>query len=128
MMMTISRAAFGVFALLFTVATVDVSRALAQTTTVTSTACAMGTLKACGSEPVTTCETKLQFNLNVFMQSGGFTFTQTNCVAGYKTLYKDRTSPSGTTPAPGPYKTCGAATSSGSSDDGFEENVELCVD
>ena len=31
MMMTIPRAAFGVFALLFTVATVDVSRARAQT-------------------------------------------------------------------------------------------------
>ena len=37
MMMTIPRAAFGVFALLFTVATVDVSRARAQTTTVTPT-------------------------------------------------------------------------------------------
>ena len=37
MMMTIPRAAFGVFALLFTVATVDVARARAQTTTVTST-------------------------------------------------------------------------------------------
>ena len=72
MTMTIPRAAFGVFALLFTVATVDVARARAQTTTVTSTACAMGTLTACGSQPITTCETSVTFDLNVFLQTGGF--------------------------------------------------------
>ncbi len=128
MMMTIPRAAFGVFALLFTVATVDVSRAMAQTTTVTSTACAMGTVTACGSQPITTCETSLQFNLNVFMQSGGFTFTQTNCVTGYKTLYKDlKLTTTGTTTT-GPFKTCSATSTSGSSDDGFEETIELCED
>lgn len=127
MMMTIPRAAFGVFALLFTVATVDVSRARAQTTTVTSTACAMGTLTACGSQPITSCETSLQFNLNVFMQSGGFVFTQTNCSTGYKTLYKDRTSTSTGTTTNGPYKTCSATPTSGSSDDGSEGNTELCV-
>ncbi|QJR34423.1 hypothetical protein [Gemmatimonas groenlandica] len=128
MMMTIPRAAFGVFALLFTVATVDVSRAMAQSSTVTSTACSMGTLTACGTQPITTCETSIQFNLNVFMQSGGFTFTQTKCVAGYKTLYKDRTSISTGTTTTGPFKTCSAATTSGSSDDGFEANIELCED
>jgi len=127
MMMTIPRAAFGVFALLFTVATVDVARARAQTTTVTSTACAMGTLTACGSQPITTCETTIQFDLNVFLQSGGFKFTQTNCSTGYKTLYKDRTAPSGATTG-GPYKTCSAVPTSGTSDDGFEANVELCED
>jgi hypothetical protein len=128
MMMTIPRAAFGVFALLFTVATVDVSRAMAQTTTVTSTACAMGTVTACGTQPITTCETSIQFNLNVFMQSGGFTFTQTNCVNGYKTLYKDlKLTTTGSTTT-GPYKTCSATPTSGTSDDGFEENIELCED
>jgi hypothetical protein len=127
-MMTIPRAAFGVFALLFTVATVDVSRAMAQTTTVTSTACTMGTLTPCGTQPITTCETSIQFNLNVFMQTGGFTVTQTNCVAGYKTLYKDRTSSTTGTSTAGPFKTCSATTTSGSSDDGFEENIELCED
>ena len=127
MMMTIPRAAFGVFALLFTVATVDVSRARAQTTTVTSTACAMGTLTACGSQPITTCQTTIQFDLNVFLQSGGFKFTQTNCSTGYKTLYKDRTAPTGSTTG-GPYKTCSAVPTSGTSDDGFEANVELCED
>jgi len=127
MMMTIPRAAFGVFALLFTVATVDVARARAQTTTVTSTACAMGTLTACGSQPITTCETTIQFDLNVFLQSGGFKFTQTNCSTGYKTLYKDRTAPTGATTG-GPYKTCSAVPTSGTSDDGFDANVELCED
>lgn len=128
MMMTIPRAAFGVFAVLFTVATVDVSRARAQTTTVTSTACSMGTLTACGSQPITSCETTIQFDLNVFLQSGGFKFTQTNCSTGYKTLYKDRTSATTGTTTTGPYKTCSATTTSGTSDDGFEENVELCED
>ena len=127
MMMTIPRAAFGVFALLFTVATVDVARARAQSTTVTSTACAMGTLTACGSQPITTCETTIQFDLNVFLQSGGFKFTQTNCSTGYKTLYKDRTAPTGSTTGC-PYKTCSAVPTSGTSDDGFEANVELCED
>lgn len=126
MMMTIPRAAFGVFALLFTAATIDVSRALAQTT-VTSTACSMGTLTACGTQPITTCETSIHFSLNVFMQSGEFKFTQTNCTAGYKTLYKDRATPSTGTPS-GPYKTCGAAPTTGSSDDGFEESIEICED
>lgn len=128
MMMTIPRAAFGMFALLFTVATIDVSRAMAQTTTVTSTACSMGTLSACGTQPITSCETSISFNLNVLIQSGGFTFTQTKCTTGYKTLYKDRQSPSGGSTTTGPYKTCSAATTSGSSDDGFEEIVELCED
>ncbi|WP_309672422.1 hypothetical protein [Gemmatimonas sp.] len=113
MMMTIPRAAFGVFALLFTVATIDVSRAMAQTTTVTSTACSMGTLTACGTQPITTCETSFHFSLNVFLQSGELKFTQTNCTAGYKTLYKDRATPSTGTPS-GPYKTCGAAPTIGS--------------
>ena len=127
MMMTIPRAAFGVFALLFTVATVDVARARAQSTTVTSTACAMGTLTACGSQPITTCETTIQFDLNVFLQSGGFKFTLTNCSTGYKTLYKDRTAPTGPTTG-GPYKTCSNVPTSGTSDDGFEADVELCED
>jgi hypothetical protein len=128
MMMTIPRAAFGVFALLFTVATVDVSRAMAQTTTVTSTACSMGTLTACGTQPITTCETSVSFNLNVLLQSGGFTVTKTNCTAGYKTLYKDRTSTTSGSTTNGPYKTCSATTTRGSSEDGFEENFELCED
>ena len=128
MMMPMPRAAFGVFALLFTVATVDVALARAQATTVTSTACAMGTLTACGSQPITTCQTTIQFDLNVFLQSGGFKFTQTNCSTGYKTLYKDRTSPTSGSTTVGPYKTCSAATASGPSDDGFEETVELCED
>ena len=128
MMMTIPRAAFGVFALLFTVATVDVSRAKAQTSTITSTACSMGTLTPCGSQPITTCETSVEFNLNVFMQSGGFKFTQTKCTAGYKTLYKDRTSPSGGSTNTGPYKSCGGVQTVGSSDDGFEESIAVCED
>jgi hypothetical protein len=128
MMMTIPRAAFGVFALLFTVATVDVSRARAQTTTVTSTACSMGTLTACGTQPITTCETSIQFDLNVFLKSGGFKVTQTNCSTGYKTLYKDRTSTTTGTTTTGPYKTCSATPTSGSPDDGFELNIELCED
>ena len=126
MMITIPRAAFGVFALLFTVATVDVSRAMAQTTTLSPTACAMGTVTACGIQPITTCETSVTFNLNVLIQSGGFTFTQTKCTTGYKTLYKDiRSTTSGTTTT-GPYKTCSAATPNGSPDDAYAENIELC--
>ena len=128
MMMTIPRAAFGVFALLFTVATVDVSRARAQTTTVTATSCGMGVLTPCGSEPITKCETTISFNLNLLLQNGGFTFSSTNCTTGYKTLYKDRTSATTGTTTTGPYKTCSATTTSGSSDDGFEENIELCED
>lgn len=90
MMMTIPRAAFGVFALLFTVATVDVSRAMAQTTTLTPTVCGAGVIAACGTESITKCETTFSFNLNVLMQSGGFTWSTTHCTnAGYKTLYKD---------------------------------------
>ena len=128
MMMTIPRAAFGVFALLFTAATVDVSRALAQSSTVTPTACAMGTLTACGSQPITTCETTIHFDLNVFLRSGGFKFTQTNCSTGYKTLYKDRTAPTSGSTTGGAYKTCSATPTSGTSDDGFEETIELCED
>jgi hypothetical protein len=128
MMMTSPRAAFGVFALLFTVATVDVARARAQTTTVMSTACAMGTLTACGSQPITTCETSLTFDLNVFLQTGGFKFTQTNCTTGYKMLYKDRTVTSTGSTTTGPYKTCSATPTGGTSDEGSEENLELCVD
>ena len=128
MTMTIPRAAFGVFALLFTVATVDVARARAQTTTVTSTACAIGTLTACGSQPITTCETSVTFDLNVFLQTGGFKVTQTNCTAGYKTLYKDRKVTSTGSTTTGPYKTCSATSTGGASDDGFEEIVELCED
>ena len=128
MTMTIPRAAFGVFALLFTVATVDVARARAQTTTVTSTACAMGTLTACGSQPITTCETSVTFDLNVFLQTGGFKVTQTNCTAGYKTLYKDRKVTSTGSTTTGPYNTCSATSTGGASDDGFEEIVELCED
>ena len=127
MMMTIPRAAFGMFALLFTVATVDVARARAQTTTVTSTACAMGTLTACGSQPITTCETTVQFDLNIFLRTGGLKYTETNCATGYKTLYKDRTGSTSQTTA-GPYKTCSNVPTSGTSDDGFEADVELCED
>jgi hypothetical protein len=128
MMMTISRAAVGVFALLFTVATVDVARARAQSTTVTSTACAMGTLEPCGTQPITTCETTIHFDLNLLLRSGGFKFTQTNCTTGQKTLYKDRRTPTSGSTTVGPYKTCSATPTSGTSDDGFEENIELCED
>jgi hypothetical protein len=96
MTMTIPRAAFGVFALLVTVATIDVSRAMAQTTTITPTVCGAGTEKACGSEPVTKCEHSFSLDLNLFMQSGGIKWTTSNCTAGYKTLYKDVKSTGGT--------------------------------
>jgi hypothetical protein len=125
--MTIPRAALGVFALLFTVATVDVSRARAQTTTVTATSCGMGVLTPCGSEPITKCETTISFNLNLLLQNGGFTFSSTNCTTGYKTLYKDRktTTTTTTTTAPvGPYPTC-SETKSGTSGDADEE-IALC--
>lgn len=96
MTLTIPRAAFGVCALLVTVATIDVSRALAQTTTITPTVCGAGTEKACGSEPVTKCEYSFSLDLNLFMQSGGIKWTTSNCTVGYKTLYKDVKSTSGT--------------------------------
>ena len=125
MTMTIPRAALGVFALLFTVATVDVSRARAQTTTVTATSCGMGVLTPCGSEPITKCETTISFNLNLLLQNGGFTFSSTNCTTGYKTLYKDRKTTTTTTTAPaGPYPTC-SETKSGTSGDADEE-IALC--
>lgn len=128
MTMTIPRAAFGVFAFLFTVATVDVSRAMAQTT-VTPTACGAGAITACGNEEIRKCEISWSFNLNVFMQSGGLSYTTSNCVtSGYRTLYKDnRTSTGGTDSSSG---TCGGSTGSGlrgmrgSGDD--EETPELC--
>jgi hypothetical protein len=127
MMMTIPRAAFGVFALLFTVATVDVARARAQTTTVTSTACAMGTLTACGSQPITTCELTVQFDLNVFLRTGGLKYTETNCSTGYKMLYKDRTTSPGQTTG-GLYPTCSNVPKTGTSDDGLDADAELCED
>lgn len=123
MMMTIPRAAFGVFALLFTVATVDVSRAWAQTTTVTATSCGMGVLTPCGSEPITKCETTISFNLNLLLQNGGFTFSSTNCTTGYKTLYKDRKTTALTEPA-GPYPTCSEAGNRISGDG--DEETPLC--
>jgi len=129
MTMTIPRAAFGVFAFLFTVATVDVSRAMAQKTTVTPTACGAGAITACGNEEIRKCEISWSFNLNVFMQSGGLSYTTSNCVtSGYRTLYKDnRTSTGGTGSSSG---TCGGSTGSGlngmrgSGDE--EETPELC--
>ncbi len=132
MMMTIPRAAFGVFALLFTVATVDVSRAMAQTT-VMPTACGVGSISACGSEEIKKCETTYSFNLNVLMQSGGFTYSTTHCTtAGYKTLYKDnRTTATG---APSQPSSCGGSTGTGlggmrgSGDDDNDETFELCED
>ncbi len=128
MMMTIPRAAFGVFALLITVATVDVSRAMAQTTTLTPTACGAGVIAACGTEELKKCDTTFSFNLNVVMQSGGLTWSSTNCTsAGYRTLYKDtKTASTGTTTT----GSCGGSTGTGlsgmrgSGDD--EETLELC--
>lgn len=130
MMMTIPRAAFGVFALLFTVATVDVSRAMAQTTTVTPTSCGVGVITACGSESITKCETTFSFNLNVLLQSGGFTWSTTNCTsAGYKTLYKDvKNTSTGTESTT--IKSCGGSTGTGLSgmrgSGEEEETIELC--
>jgi len=129
MTMTIPRAAFGVFAFLFTVATVDASRAMAQTTTITPTVCGVGAIAACGSEEIRKCQTSWSFNINVLMQSGGVSFSSTNCVSsGYRTLYKDKqTSTGGTGSSSG---TCGGSTGSGlhgmrgSGDD--EETPELC--
>jgi hypothetical protein len=133
MMMTIPRAAFGVFALLFTVATVDVARARAQTTTVTPTVCGAGTLRACGSEPITKCESSVSFDVNLLLQSGGFKWTTSNCTTGYKTLYKDVPS-TGTTGTTGAKTTgsCGGSTGTGltgmrgSGED--EETILLCED
>jgi hypothetical protein len=110
------------------VATVDVSRARAQTTEVTPTACAMGTLEPCGTQPITSCETTIHFDLNLFLRTGGFKFTQTNCTVGHKTLYKDRRTPTSGSSTGGAYKTCSATPTSGTSDDGFEANIELCED
>jgi len=128
MMMTIPRAAFGVFALLFTVATVDVARARAQATTVTPTVCGVGTEKACGSEPITKCETSVTVDFNLLLQSGGFKWTTSNCTSGYKTLYKDIKS-TGTTD-PKKVTSCGGSTGTGlsgmrgSGDE--EETILLC--
>ncbi len=128
MMMTIPRAAFGVFALLFTVATVDVSRAMAQTTTITPTVCGVGTEKACGSEPITKCETSVSFDLNLLMQSGGFKWSTSNCTYGYKTLYKDVRGTG--TAQPTTVNSCGGSTGTGlsgmrgSGDD--EQTIEIC--
>jgi hypothetical protein len=128
MMMTIPRAAFGVFALLFTVATVDVSRAMAQTTTVTPTVCGVGTEKACGSEPITRCETSVSFDFNLLLQSGGFKWSTSNCTAGYKSIYKDvRTT--GTTDQT-KVTSCGGSTGTGLSgmrgSGEEEETILLC--
>ncbi|WP_411281424.1 hypothetical protein [Gemmatimonas sp.] len=128
MMLTIPRAAFGVFALLFTVATVDVSRAMAQTT-LTPTACGVGAIAACGTEEIKKCETTFSFNFNVLLQSGGVTWSTTNCTsAGYKTLYKDMRTIS--TSTDGTSNSCGGSTGTGlsgmrgSGDE--EETFELC--
>ena len=128
MMMTMSRAAFGVFALLFTVATVDVSRVRAQTTTVTPTVCGVGTEKACGSEPITKCETSVSFDFSLLLQSGGFKWTTSNCTSGYKSLYKDIRSTGTTDPAK--VTSCGGSTGTGLSgmrgSGEEEETVLLC--
>jgi len=93
MMMSIPRAAFGVFALLFTVATVDVSRARAQAMTVTPTVCGVGTVAHCGTEPILKCGNSFGIDFSLLMQSGSIRWSTEQCVAGTKAIYKDNKTP-----------------------------------
>lgn len=131
MTMTIPRAALGVFALLVTVATVDVSRAMAQDTAVTPTTCGPGVLKACGSEEFKRCDHAVSGNVSWMAQLFGLTMTSTNCTsAGYRTIYKDKPKTAETRSEGGAYPTCGGSTGGGaigmrgSGDE--EEHFELC--
>ncbi len=138
MMMTIPRAAFGVFALLFTVATVDVSRAMAQATTVTPTVCGVGTISHCGTEPTLKCGNSFSIDFSALTQSGGVRWSNEQCVAGSKSLYKDVKSPANKGSSDPSLQGCGAPSSTvggGSTGSGLsgmrgsgedEQSIELC--
>lgn len=87
------RAVFGAFAFFVAVATLDVSFARAQLGggQIESTACAAGTLVACGTRDIMQCETRLSLDANIFNRTGGIQYSYTVCQkAGQMQLFKDK--------------------------------------
>ena len=87
------RAVFGAFAFFVAVAAIDVSFARAQVggAQIESTACAAGTLVACGTRDIMQCETRLSLDANIFNRSGGIEYSVTVCQkAGQMQLFKDK--------------------------------------
>ncbi len=87
------RAVFGAFAFFVAVAALDVSFARAQVggAQIESTACAAGTLVACGTKDIMQCETRLSLDANIFNRTGGIQYSYTVCQkAGEMQLFKDK--------------------------------------
>ena len=97
------RAVFGAFAFFVAVAALDVSFARAQVggAQIESTACAAGTLVACGTRDIMQCETRLSLDANIFNRTGGIEYSYTVCQkAGQMQLFKDKRASTGGGSAP----------------------------
>jgi hypothetical protein len=91
---TFNRVLLGTFALLFALAGLDVSGALAQALptdgTVTATTCGTGTRTECGQQDILKCEWKFEIDFNILTKSFSLKTGEQSCTKiGTKTLYKD---------------------------------------
>ncbi len=122
---TFNRALIGAFALLVTMAGLDVSGALAQALptdgTTTATTCGTGTITACGQEDILKCEWKFEIDFNILSRSFGLRTGQSSCTKiGTRNLYKDIVTPDRgtcTSPIGGGSRGSGSVGSRGSGDD-----------